>query len=1250
MTGITNTNKQHTGRTAGRVTTLNALLQRLILVCVLPLLLLAVNLAYVRVLDLQARSLEAATRLAGNFATALDDNLAARIAGLQVLAASGSVKEPPQLAPLYQQALAYRDNFGGEVIFADRSMQMLLNTRAEFGAVLPKISQQAGYAAAPQALADGKPVVGDKRQGHIVNGSLVTIAVPVMREGVTRYLLLNVIETRILQQRLDGLILPPAWVLTLFDGSGEVLARRGPTPLHADEHRDMQERIVIKSAVSRWSAVLEIPRAAYLAPIIEAVGAVLALILLATLMSVLGGRLAGRRLSRAVATLTATASLPHMQADTITEIEEIRTKLDAAQSHRLSAEARLLESEGSFRELFEHNPQPMWTFDLETLAFLSVNDAAVAQYGFSREEFLAMTTRDMRSPEDIPALLAHLQETKTAPSATRISRHRRKDGSEIIVEIQARTVEAGSRPARLVLAHDVTEAYNMRQALARTTELLERVSELAKVGGWELDVPTGEISWSRETFRIHELDPGVAPGVAGVLELYAPEARPIISAAVQAAIDNGTPFDLELPHFTAKGRPSWVRAQAVAIMENGKAIKVLGAFHDITERKRAEAAVRNSDAFTSAILDSVTAEIVVLEQDGTIIAVNESWRRVALENGLMNGKPAPRTGIGTNYLAVCETSIDGTIDAIALQVRDGIRGVLDGSLPCFTLEYPCHSPQQQRWFTLIATPLGSGAGRAVIAHSDITRRMQAEAKLAAIINSSLDAIITIDDAERVLVFNTAAEQLFRLPAADAIGQTLDRFIPARFRSAHRGHIREFMASGVTSRKMGQFTRLTALRQDGMEVPIEASIAHIIADGKHFFTVTLRDVSERAAADAIRESLEEQLRQSQKMEAIGTLAGGIAHDFNNILATILGNADLAHQELGNDARVAESLAEIRKAGGRARDLVQQILSFSRRQATELLPTSLGPVVEEAARLMRATLPVRVKIDLKCDPNLPLVQADATQVKQILINLMTNAAQAMQLHPGQIRVELDSVALDATLVGEHPALLDMRKLRAKPSGRIVRLTVRDDGPGMNAATLKRVFEPFFTTKPPGEGTGLGLSVVHGIVQAHGGTIVVDSEPGKGTTFTLYLPPSPMQSGVSPAEKSSADPIPFVLGARHILYIDDDESLVFLVKRLMERRGCRISGFTDQREGLDALRADPASFDLVVTDYNMPGMSGLDVAREVRAIRADLPVAIASGFIDEALQTQANGAGVRELIFKASAVEDLCDAFVRLAQTVT
>ena len=204
--------------------------------------------------------------------------------------------------------------------------------------------------------------------------------------------------------------------------------------------------------------------------------------------------------------------------------------------------------------------------------------------------------------------------------------------------------------------------------------------------------------------------------------------------------------------------------------------------------------------------------------------------------------------------------------------------------------------------------------------------------------------------------------------------------------------------------------------------------------------------------------------------------------------------------------------------------------------------------------------------------------------------------------------------------------------------MRLVVDDDGPGIDAATIERIFEPFFTTKPVGGGTGLGLSVVHGIVQAHDGVIVVDSELADGATFTIYLP----------AANAQAD-APWPAGGQHILYIDDDESLVYLMRRLLESRGFRISGHTDQGEALDALRADPASFDLVVTDYNMPGMSGLDVAREVRKIRADLPVAVASGFIDETLRAEADGAGVRGLLFKASAVEDFCDAFARLAQTV-
>ena len=407
----------------------------------------------------------------------------------------------------------------------------------------------------------------------------------------------------------------------------------------------------------------------------------------------------------------------------------------------------------------------------------------------------------------------------------------------------------------------------------------------------------------------------------------------------------------------------------------------------------------------------------------------------------------------------------------------------------------------------------------------------------------------------------------------------------------------------------------------------------------------KNITERKLAEAAQTSLEAQLRESQKMEAIGTLAGGIAHDFNNLIAAILGNTDLARQDMGANPRALESLDEIRKAGWRARDLVQQILSFSRRQPAARKPIALMPIIEESVRLLRAVLPARLTLTVHNDANVPAVLADATQIEQIMLNLATNSMQAMRGGPGHIDIRLDVITLDAATAGTHPSLKTMRERHA---GRVARLAVRDNGQGMDAATLERIFEPFFTTKPVGEGTGLGLSVVLGIVQSHEGAVVVDSEFGKGTTFTIYLPAADAQAAAvelvapDPADTAAAPTPAQPIGTNlHILYIDDDQALVFLVKRLLERRGYRVSGYVNQREALDALRADPEGFSLVLSDYNMPGMSGLEVAREVRAICADLPVAIASGFIDDALRAQADEAGVRELIFKANVVEDFCSA---------
>ena len=394
-----------------------------------------------------------------------------------------------------------------------------------------------------------------------------------------------------------------------------------------------------------------------------------------------------------------------------------------------------------------------------------------------------------------------------------------------------------------------------------------------------------------------------------------------------------------------------------------------------------------------------------------------------------------------------------------------------------------------------------------------------------------------------------------------------------------------------------------------------------------------DISERKLAEAAQARFEVQVRESQKMEALGTLAGGVAHDFNNALATIIGNTELARQDVGRAHPALESLDEIEKASRRAKNLVQQILAFSRRQNTERAVISLAPAVQEAASLLRATLPSGIGLKVECSPEAPAVLADATQIEQVVLNLGNNAWHALQ---GRERAG----AIDIRLA---PALRD--------GARFTSLSVRDNGSGMSEATRLRIFDPFFTTKAVGEGTGLGLSVVHGIAKEHGAGIEVESALGEGTIMTIHFPsadaaaPSAGEAQFAAGGKGGEAPA-FQGDGKHILYIDDDEAIVFLMKRTLERQGYRVSGYTDPQEALAAVRADPARFDLAVTDYNMPGMSGLDVAQELKQIRTDLPIVLASGYITEELRDKAPAVGIRELIYKPNTVDDLCEAVARIA----
>ena len=388
---------------------------------------------------------------------------------------------------------------------------------------------------------------------------------------------------------------------------------------------------------------------------------------------------------------------------------------------------------------------------------------------------------------------------------------------------------------------------------------------------------------------------------------------------------------------------------------------------------------------------------------------------------------------------------------------------------------------------------------------------------------------------------------------------------------------------------------------------------------------ITDVTEGKRTEEQRIHLEARLQQAQKMEALGTLAGGIAHDFNNVLAAIRGNAALAMADVPPDSPALTSINEIKRSAVRAADLVRQILAFSRQESALRRAIDLRPVVAEALRLLRATLPALIEIRSEFALGLPHVVADPTQIHQIIMNLGVNAAQAIGARSGRIQVRLDPILV---------SLDGARRSVALTPGRYLQMQVADDGCGMDEATLERVYDPFFTTKPAGQGTGLGLSVVHGIVRAHEGAISVETEPGAGTTFSLYFPAAPTAAA---ADSETAPPASRGRGQR-ILYVDDEDALVFLAERALQRFGYKVTGHVDPKAALEAFRAQPTDFDFVVTDLSMPGMSGADLARELLRIRPDIPIVLASGYVRPEDVESARKHGVRDVILKPNSIDDL------------
>lgn len=833
-------------------------------------------------------------------------------------------------------------------------------------------------------------------------------------------------------------------------------------------------------------------------------------------------------------------------------------------------------TDDAFLGSFERNPFPSWTIESATGRFVGVNKAATDVYGYSREEFAALTLSDLRSDDVVTYSADGSSPGRSGPIS--VVKHRRKDGSSLYVELVLQDTPEQADKYRLYHAIDITDRIRTSDALRTAESRLAQVfgtcpvamavtrwadhsfidinPEFCEMTGWELADIKG-----KTPIDIALLDEELEEGLSRVLEH-------------QNAIS-----DLEIEIKTRAGKIRNVVIGAVFAEMNGEQI-VVSSLVDVTELRRAEK--RNNEAERRLRLVTEKARV-------GLVMINDRRRFSFVNNEYAEMFGLPTSDISGKRVAEVHP------DLYTNQIGPYLDRVFDGHSLNFEIRQATGGGN--RFFDIRCEPtISNGEVSSVVAVvTDITQKTLAdlardasEERYRTLFEYSPDGIAIADTDSRYVDVNEALCQMLGYNREELIGKhATDIFVPREV--PHLGEVLYGLNADLEYYQEWQYRR-----KDGSTFPGEV-MATIMPDGN---TLTvIRDITER-------KHLEDQLLQAQKMEAIGVLAGGVAHDFNNILTAISGYTDLTLQNMRLDDPLREYISEIGQAGDRAAALTKQLLSFSRRGDMSLAVHNLNDSINDTQRMLRRIIKENVAFRIELMPDLHNVKVDASHISQVLVNLVVNAGDAMP-EGGTITISTRNTYLDGDIVQENVVVT---------SGPFVELTVRDTGVGMDENTKRRIFEPFYTTKEAGKGTGLGLSTVYGIVRQSGGDISVESEPGKGSTFRVFLPAATIEKDERRSVYRSQE-IPKRSGT--ILLVEDESPVRTLVHSILSRQGFTVVPAESGEKALDICRSFDGTFDLLLTDMIMPGMDGITLQKQICEVRPGIRTLIMSGYTGETLE---------------------------------